>query len=62
MSQDRKQASGVEDELTTEMIRDADEVFDEWLVENADLIRDMGGTGNTHQLFAALWAVWKKEL
>jgi hypothetical protein len=48
--------------LTPDMLARADEVFEDWLCENSDVIRENGGTGDTQSLFAALWASWKNDL
>ena len=48
-------------EITSEMIARADAIFDNWLCENSDAIRDNGGTGDTQSLFAALWDTWKYD-
>ena len=44
-----------------EAIEAGERIFADWLLENSDLIREMGGSGDTHTLFAALWATWKNE-
>jgi len=44
-----------------EVIEAGERIFDAWLLENSDLIREMGGSGDTHTLLAALWASWKNE-
>lgn len=46
--------------LTGKMLRNAEAIFEEWLDENSTSVHDMGGTGDSHVLFAALWASWKK--
>ena len=51
--------AGARDQLTPDMLAAAGLVFDSWLDENADIVREMGGSGDTHSLFASLWAVWK---
>lgn len=47
--------------LTSEMMASADTVFDDWYAENWSVIHDNGSKGDTHSLFAALWASWKKS-
>jgi len=49
-------------ELTPDMLAHADAVFEDWLCENSDVIRENGGCGDTQSLFAALWASWKNDL
>ena len=51
--------AGARDQLTPQMLASAGSVFDSWLDENADIVREMGGSGDIHSLFAALWDVWK---
>ncbi len=48
-----------QEELAPKMLAEGDRIFDDWLDENADSVRENGGSGDSHSLFAALWAVWK---
>lgn len=48
-------------ELSPEMIATATAIFENWMIENSDLIHYNGGLGDTGALFTALWASWKNE-
>jgi hypothetical protein len=48
-------------DVPREAIEQGERIFDEWILDNSDLIREMGGSGDTHTLFAALWAAWKNK-
>jgi hypothetical protein len=48
--------------MPREAVEVGEQIFDDWLLENSDIIREMGGSGETHTLFAALWASWKNIL
>ena len=48
-----------QEELAPKMLAEGDRIFDDWLDENADSVRENGGSGDSHSLFAALWAAWK---
>ena len=52
--------ASAEIKITLEMCLVGDRIFDDWLDENADSVRENGGSGDSHSLFAALWADWKK--
>jgi hypothetical protein len=41
--------------ITPAMLEAADRLFENWLIENSDAVRENGGVGDTHSLFAALW-------
>lgn len=51
---------GSQAELTPEMSRAAQRIFDDWWDRWADVHDINGGQGDTQQLFAALWESWKK--
>lgn len=56
---DNRNAGAPAFDLSPEMIRAGEAIFEDWLDDNADLICSMGGRGKIHALLAALWASWK---
>lgn len=52
-------AKSPETEITPAMIAAAVPIFEEWLSDNGDVIREMGGSGDYETLFASLWDCWK---
>ena len=47
--------------ITPAMLEAADRLFENWLIENSDAVRENGGVGDTHSLFAALWELWRNQ-
>lgn len=58
----RQADAPMSDMLTPSMIREGERVFANWYAENWSLIHDNGSSGDTHKLFAELWASWKKAV